>query len=397
MLTSDEYYESWYDMAADFTSPSSTTTGAGSEVTSTEAKLQAEQSLDEFSSYLKTIGEAYTLFTAHQTSPSTEGDGMTARGAARAEPVNLDEVPKVRAPPARAAVRRPRGPGWPLGNMEEGACSRTRCPAAQLLFAEDFQLEDPHTFAVFSPPGAPSSTMALQERLTHYLDLVEVNLLHAVATRSEEFYTALGSWSELTAEVREGCAEIERLRAVTHAINSRLAGTALRLPGLCRKRANHRRLYKRVHLIASIRQAQPAIQALLNAEDYLGALELIRTTQDVLAGDLKGVRCFHQLEEQLREMSGTLTQLMIKVARASARRARVPRSLTLPSPLSRAPPVGRCSAASRRPCAIRPRRTSWRFSRLDLGPRRRQMAATWRPGLARWSSAWSSSAWCTLH
>jgi hypothetical protein len=168
--------------------------------------------------------------------------------------------------------------------------------------------------------------MLQQERLTHSLDLVEVNLLHAVSTRSEDFYEALDSWQGLTELVRAGVEQIERLRATVAAIDQRLARTALRLPFLCRQRSNQLRLHRQLALLAAIRTAQPTIQALLATEDYVGALELIGSTQRTLRGDLAGVRCFVHLDEELALTTKSLTLMMAQASRRPPQRPRIARA-----------------------------------------------------------------------
>lgn len=335
VISGDEY-ESWYEMATDFTTPASSASSFAPSLdpSSAEARALNEASLAEFGSYLKTVGEPYSQFAANRREPVPEQagkarEGEPAGGAVRqtiapvtAQPVSLEEVPEVRAGAAARCAR-----------ARAARCERSphpsRCRAAraraQVLFDENFRLEDPETFAFFSPEGTPASTMVLQERLTHYLDLVEVNLLHAVSTRSEDFYTALGSWQELTEEVKRGCEQIDRLRAHVGAIDQRLARTALRLPFLGRKRSNQLRLHKKLSLLATIRKAQPTIQALLLAEDFVGALELISSTQAVLRDELAGVRCFMHLDEQLAETAAMLSRLMTQVRSPRAEPARAAR------------------------------------------------------------------------
>mmetsp|Transcript_13000 Transcript_13000/g.33537 ORF Transcript_13000/g.33537 Transcript_13000/m.33537 type:complete len:576 (+) Transcript_13000:64-1791(+) len=276
MIAGDEY-ESWYDMAADLTSPAASSLEGPRDLTSAEGRAHAQASVAEFSRYLKLIGEPYDAFTANRRDRPAQPQNSEEAAAARigSEPVSMEEVPV-------------------------------------LVFDENFKLEDPSTFAFFSPDGFPASTLLQQERLTHYLDLVEVNLLHAVSTRSEDFYTALDSWQDLTELVRAGVQQIESLRETVRAIDERLARTAFRLPFLCRQRSNQLRLHRQLLLIATIRTAQPTIQALLASEDYVGALELIGSTQAVLRGELAGVRCFTHLDEELGETAKSLTAMMVQ-------------------------------------------------------------------------------------
>ena len=44
-------------------------------------------------------------------------------------------------------------------------------------------------------------------------------------------------------------------------------------------------------LMATVAQTQPTIQLLLNTSDFVGALDLINTTRDVLQLELSGIHC----------------------------------------------------------------------------------------------------------
>ena len=75
----------------------------------------------------------------------------------------------------------------------------------EICFTEDFDLTRPETFAYFSPPDAPHTSMVTLERLAGYLDTVELKLLSEVSHRSEGFFDALKSYEDLTLEVEAGC------------------------------------------------------------------------------------------------------------------------------------------------------------------------------------------------
>lgn len=45
-------------------------------------------------------------------------------------------------------------------------------------------------------------------------------------------------------------------------------------------------------LMATVHQTQPTIQLLLATNEFVGALDLISTTQEVLAQELQGLVCF---------------------------------------------------------------------------------------------------------
>ena len=52
------------------------------------------------------------------------------------------------------------------------------------------------------------------------------------------------------------------------------------------------RCFFQLKLMATVHQTQPTIQLLLQTNDYVGALDLISTSQEVLSQELQGLVCF---------------------------------------------------------------------------------------------------------
>ena len=51
-------------------------------------------------------------------------------------------------------------------------------------------------------------------------------------------------------------------------------------------------MIEKLHMMVTVHQTQPTIQLLLTTNEYAGALDLIRTTQEVLHQELMGIVCF---------------------------------------------------------------------------------------------------------
>jgi len=60
----------------------------------------------------------------------------------------------------------------------------------------------------------------------------------------------------------------------------------------------------------TVHQTQPQIQILLSAPDYVAALELIVTSQDILGQELAAVHCFRHLGPQLSEITRLIDKMM---------------------------------------------------------------------------------------
>ncbi|KAK4621654.1 Vacuolar protein sorting-associated protein 54 [Fulvia fulva] len=137
-----------------------------------------------------------------------------------------------------------------------------------VYFDEDFHLENPRTFDVVSeraeivrpPPGAHTTTekapngttlpprkalatnAILQEKLSWYMDTVEVHLINSISTASSGFFAALGSLKELQTEAEESVAKIQSLREDLRRLDKEVAVSGLEVAAKRRRRENVRKL-----------------------------------------------------------------------------------------------------------------------------------------------------------
>ena len=63
-------------------------------------------------------------------------------------------------------------------------------------------------------------------------------------------------------------------------------------------------VYQKLKLVATVQQTQPTIQLLLSTSDFVGALDLIATTQEVLQSELQGVHSLRWGRVRSRERGG---------------------------------------------------------------------------------------------
>lgn len=59
-----------------------------------------------------------------------------------------------------------------------------------------------------------------------------------------------------------------------------------------RGKCNRSLVQEKLKLMATVHQSQPMIQLLLSTPDYVAALDLISTTQEILLQELHGVHSF---------------------------------------------------------------------------------------------------------
>ena len=147
-----------------------------------------------------------------------------------------------------------------------------------VYFDEAFRLENPRTFDVVSeraeivrpPPGTPqveqrgangaplpprkalATNAILQEKLSWYMDTVEVHLINSISTASTGFFAALGSLKELQTEAEESVAKIQGLREDLRRLDQEVAVAGLEVAAKRRRRANLQKLGRATAQVQSV-------------------------------------------------------------------------------------------------------------------------------------------------
>ncbi|XP_075352935.1 vacuolar protein sorting-associated protein 54 isoform X2 [Mycteria americana] len=201
--------------------------------------------------------------------------------------------------------------------------SRTDLEQVPKIFMKpDFALEDSLTFNAvlpwshFSTAGGKgnrdaASSKLLQEKLSHYLDIVEVNIAHQISLRSEAFFHAMTSQHELQDYLRKTSQAVKLLREKISKIDKVMCEGSLRVLRLSLTRNNCIKAYNKLKLMATVHQTQPTVQLLLSTSEFVGALDLISTTQEVLQQELQGIHSFRHLGSQLCELEKLIDKMMI--------------------------------------------------------------------------------------
>ena len=184
-----------------------------------------------------------------------------------------------------------------------------------VYFEEDFHLENPRTFDVVSekseivrPPKPLSKTdkptnggaseplptgrkalatnAILQEKLSWYMDTVEIHLISSISTASKSFFTALGSLRELHAEAADSVNRIQVLRRDLQKIDREMALGGLKIVNLRRRRENVRML------AAAVAQLRDVVRSVSRCEDLVeqGNIEVASDELEVVERLIAGER-----------------------------------------------------------------------------------------------------------
>jgi vacuolar protein sorting-associated protein 54 len=172
---------------------------------------------------------------------------------------------------------------------------------------EDFHLENPRTFDVVSehaelvsdPRAAPSGRKSLatnailQEKLSWYMDTVEVHLISSISTASKSFFSALGSLRELHAEAEDSIERIQKLRKDLAKLDKEMAIDGLKVVNLKQRRQNIRKLAE------SIMQLEDIVSAVTKCEDMVnrGEVDTVFDNLDNVERLIRGKEPLHGAEE----------------------------------------------------------------------------------------------------
>ena len=205
---------------------------------------------------------------------------------------------------------------------------------------DDFHLENPRTFDVVSeksdiirdPNAAPgrktlASNAILQEKLSWYMDTVEVHLISSISTASKSFFSALGSLRELHAEAAESVDRIQKLRKDLAKLDKEMAQGGLKVVNLRQRKNNVRTLAESIMqlecIVSNVRRCDDMVQAgeLDGAVDALEGVERLMAGREVpsemrIAGGplLPALRDLRRLKA-LEGASDDLKQLRLRVGK----------------------------------------------------------------------------------
>lgn len=175
-----------------------------------------------------------------------------------------------------------------------------------VYFEPDFHLENPRTFDIVSerseivrPPSnangsvlspgtgrkALASNAILQEKLSWYMDTVEMHLISSISTASSSFFAALGSLRELHLEAAESVAKIKSLRDDLASVDKNMAVGGLKIVAMRRRRENMRKLGDAVRQLRDVVEAVARCESQVENGEIEGALVGIAAVERLIAGE----------------------------------------------------------------------------------------------------------------
>ncbi|XP_076949524.1 vacuolar protein sorting-associated protein 54, chloroplastic-like [Bidens hawaiensis] len=190
------------------------------------------------------------------------------------------------------------------------ACLR-EVPA--LYFKEDFALEDGATFRAASSSfsNSVSEDVNLQEKLSQYLDVVELHLVKEISLRSNSFFEAQGQLEDLSLKIVEGCGRIRELKETIRILDGDLVDSARQIQDLNHTRSDLLALQEKLRVILYVNQSLAALNLLVSSGDCAGALDVTDDLKHFLnGGQLTGLHCFRHLEDHVTSAINSVNSIL---------------------------------------------------------------------------------------
>lgn len=188
------------------------------------------------------------------------------------------------------------------------ACLR-EVPA--LYFKEDFTLSEGATFRAACPFSNVTENVVLQEKLSQYLDVVELHLVKEISLRSNSFFEAQGQLQDLNVKIVEGCSQIRELKETIRLLDTDLVDSARQIQELNATRSNLLALQQKLKLILDVNQALSTLKLLVASGDCAGALDVTDDLQHLLDGDeLTGLHCFRHLRDHVAASIDSINSIL---------------------------------------------------------------------------------------
>eukprot|EP00761_Pharyngomonas_kirbyi_P002484 gb/GECH01002488.1/.p1 GENE.gb/GECH01002488.1/~~gb/GECH01002488.1/.p1 ORF type:complete len:857 (+),score=156.59 gb/GECH01002488.1/:1-2571(+) len=197
---------------------------------------------------------------------------------------------------------------------EEGELLET---VPRVFFTSELRLTDPHIFESVLPQRQIQHTgMLLHERLTHFLDIVEVALLRRVADRSDQVFTAVEQYQRLFTAITHCLSRVALLRRRLHDVQQHAVGNPLQITRLRTAKSNMLALQHRLDAIRELSSTPSSVDLLLATGKHEAALEMIHQRLDALeeghyGDDVWELSCVRDVVQRLQEQQ---TEVCIGIA-----------------------------------------------------------------------------------
>lgn len=291
----------------------------------------------EFKSYLTQVGATYDALQRAKENEEEGGTQLLRKGSKAedfADILDFDpRTPKLSRKASLASLASLESPPASVRKKSSSGRRALHAPTPistvpSVYFEDDFHLENPRTFDVVSersevirptsgspderrasngsainPRKALATNAILQEKLSWYMDTIEVHLISSISTASTSFFAALGSLRELHSEAAVSVERIKTLRKELEGLDKEMAVGGLKIVNLQRRRENLKQLNDAVQQLKQVVNAVASCESMVENGEVEEALDAIDALEKLIAGEEMTSKPGQQ-KIQLRDLRG---------------------------------------------------------------------------------------------
>lgn len=184
------------------------------------------------------------------------------------------------------------------------------------FFDENFDLAIPQTFYKTFYDG--TSHHILSEKVIHYLDIIESDLMERLNRRSESFFRALRDLQSLHLTISDTFKTINELKERLLISDEELILNNLVVFSKNTKKTNLKKLVKKFEIIKFIHKSLPTIKKLIVEEKNFQAIEIVKFLENRLENELLGTECYtifkYKLTQLYNEIKSNLSRIFVELA-----------------------------------------------------------------------------------
>lgn len=174
------------------------------------------------------------------------------------------------------------------------------------------------------------SAMITQEKLSNYLDLVELNLIRHIYSQSDAFFGALKNIQKINEEVTDTINSIEEIRKKIKLMHKYSISKAYKVVRGRVQKKNIMKLTTLTERIKDVVACRQRVDELMAQNDYGSAIQLIQEGQKILKNELSEIKCLDKTRKYFNEITlnakGTLVSQFLELTCYKERRSLAKRS-----------------------------------------------------------------------
>mmetsp|Transcript_24085 Transcript_24085/g.44695 ORF Transcript_24085/g.44695 Transcript_24085/m.44695 type:complete len:1004 (+) Transcript_24085:179-3190(+) len=171
------------------------------------------------------------------------------------------------------------------------------------FFQEDFKV------SLEEDQDSTHAAYLYQEKLSNWLDLVEVTLWSQTTSQAQQFFNSISDLNQLNLQVRDTCETIAELRGHVKAVQTALVRPHLEILRKRRRMQNVKTLEALLTKIRNVRATVPVVTDIMaTSNDFAGALVLLGAARNEIENELAAIHSLRTLQRQIDTLENMIVE-----------------------------------------------------------------------------------------